>query len=120
MLKDTATLTNKEIDRLIDAEYGDEPVGPKLRKKLRADARRFGATVIIEEGAEPFQVEPLPGHTEDDAPDRTLPEVRLAPELVIRAWHLGWTSAQLSIAALKHACPWAADISFNGHVDRNN
>jgi hypothetical protein len=113
-------LTNKEIDRLIDAEYEDEPVSTKLRKELRADARRFGAVVIIEEGSQPSQVEPLPGHTEDDAPDMTLPEVRWTPELVIRGRHLGWTAAQLSIEAIKQACPDFTNIEFNGHVDRNN
>jgi hypothetical protein len=115
-------LTDQEIDRLIDAEYGTEPVSKRLRRLLRADARQFGNVLVLEEGSKPVRDPRRPDRpaTAPGFNPRPVPEIRWTPALVIKARHLGWSGAQLSIEAVKRAMPWAEDIEFAGHVDRNN
>ena len=118
-------LTNEQIDQLIDAEFG-QPLTPATRRRLRADVREFGDMVIFEAGTMPEDVEPLPGYTgpemtpEEAKAARATPEVRVTPEMVIRARHLGWSGRQMMIECIKRAMPGASDIKFMGAVDRNN
>ena len=111
-------LTDEQIDQLIDAEFG-QPLTPATRRRLRADIREFGDMVIFDAGTMPEDVEKLPGYTGAE-PMRELPEIRVTPEMVIRARHLGWSGRQMMIECIKRAMPGASDIKFMGAVDRNN
>jgi hypothetical protein len=119
------TLTDKQIDELIDAEFG-QPLTPATRRRLRADVRAFGDMVIFEAGTMPEDAEPLPGYTgpemtaEEAQAAMATPEIRVTPEMVIRARHLGWSGRQMMIECIKRAMPGASDIEFMGAVDRNN
>jgi hypothetical protein len=124
-MNDMITLTDKQIDELIDAEF-KQPLTPATRRALRADVRAFGdmvvseaGTMLISEAGTGFRVEKLPGHTGAE-PMHEIPEIRVSPEMVIRARHLGWSGRQMMIECIKHAMPGASDIEFMGAVDRNN
>jgi hypothetical protein len=97
--------SNAEIDVLIDAEFG-EPIPPEWRRQLRADVRKYGNMVVFKAGSV--------GECVDDPTVKPspMPEVRTTPELVLRARHLGWTGAQMTIEAIKRARPDLRDIEF--------